>query len=406
MPTKHFHFQLLNLGHALDHYFILIFPAAILTLQQEWDIPYADLMKYGSVAVLAYGVGSLPAGWLGDRWSQKGMMNVYFYGMGLSAIAAAASQTPVQLAIAVTAIGLFAAIYHPVGIALVYHTTEKTGRAIAVNGVVGNLGLACAVGVTVFLSQTLSWQAAFLLPGIVCLLIGVAYTWVSNIFDRMPECVVELQPPFHGSVNRVRLFASIAVIACFGGLVFQSVTTALPKMVESSLTMSLTLIGLLSTVMFILASIGQLVIGELLDRVPAKMLLLLVTAVQALFLVLASLTNGWVLVLVLTGLLFSTFSQIPINDWLIGKHATDQWRSRLYAMKYALSSSTGPVAYWLIAVIYGGTAEFILLYWVLAVTMLLSVGAVLLIPADRKRGTDIHVKVPLRTERCQPHMDS
>ncbi|MGI9276677.1 MAG: MFS transporter [Endozoicomonas sp.] len=391
MNKRQLHFLVMNLGHGLDHFFILIFPTAVLALQDNWDISYAKLLKYGSFGVLAFGLASLPSGWLGDRWSQKGMMKLFFYGMGLSAILTSFAQTPEQLAAGVVAIGLFASIYHPVGTALVFSTSEKTGRAIAVNGMAGNIGLACAAAVTAFLSQMIGWQAAFLLPGSVCVLTGVAYTWVSKDIQPIQKNNNRKEVQALSRNSMIKLIMGIAVIACFGGLVFQSSTTALPKILEGSFELSLSQTGSLATAIFIVAAVVQLIIGELLDRVPARILLLCVTSAQVMFLILASFASGWTLIPVLTGLMFSTYAQIPITDWLIGQYAADQWRSRLYAMKYMLSFSTGPVAYWLIALIQGNTGEFTLLYWILAAGMSLSILAAWLMPVTRTQaGTEAY----------------
>ncbi|MEF1250972.1 MFS transporter, partial [Vibrio owensii] len=173
--NRSFHAGVLNVGHALNHYFLLIFPSVVLTLHKEWGMSYADLLQVGSGAMLVYGVMSLPAGWLADRWSRKGMMIVFYFGMGTSALLTALAQTTWQMGLGLCAIALFAAIYHPVGIALIFSSANKTGRAIAVNGLAGNLGLAFAAMGTALLCQWFSWQAAFYVPGLVCLLTGIVY---------------------------------------------------------------------------------------------------------------------------------------------------------------------------------------------------------------------------------------
>ena len=380
MDKQRLHFPIMNLGHALDHFFLLIFPTAILALQNEWGLSYAELLKYGSFGVLAFGLGSLPSGWLGDHWGRREMMNVYFYGMGLSAILTAFSQTPSQLATGVIAIGLFASIYHPVGLALVFSTAEKPGRAMALNGVAGNIGLACAAIVTAFLSQTLGWQWAFIIPGIICLLTGIAYTLVSkNIRPKFP-CSNKKNVEVLGKNAMIQLFVGIAVIACLGGLVFQSMTTALPKMLEGAFEASLSKTGTMATIIFILAASIQMIIGELLDRFSARILLIVVTMAQVVLLILVSITSGWWLLPALTLLMLSTFGQTPINDWLIGHYAADEWRSRFYAMKYTLGLSVAMVAYWLIALVYDSTGEFTLLYLILAAIMCPAVIAAWLMP--------------------------
>ncbi len=278
---------------------------------------------------------------------------------------------------------MLASIYHPVGTALVFSTAEKTGRAIAINALAGNLGLACAAGVTALLSQAIGWQAAFLIPGILCVLAGVAYTLVSKDIQIFHQRTNRNNESYASKNNLIKMFAVIAIIACFGGLVFQSLTTALPKIIDASFDISISKTGMLSTIIYILAAVIQLVIGELLDWISARTLLLFVTSSQVIFLMLAAFTSGWMLIPVFIGLISSTYAQIPINDWLIGRYSSDQWRSRIYAMKYMVSFSTAPIAYWLIAIIYGKTSEFSLLYGILATGMLLSTLAVWLMPVIR-----------------------
>lgn len=135
------HFLLLNVGHFLDHLFMLIFAtAAALALASDWNMSYGQLIAYATPGFVAFAVFTIPAGWLADRWSREGMMAVFFIGIGASSAATALATTPLQMAAGLFAIGMFAAIYHPVGIALVVHGRTRTGVPIAVNGIFGNLG--------------------------------------------------------------------------------------------------------------------------------------------------------------------------------------------------------------------------------------------------------------------------
>ncbi|AQW59462.1 MFS transporter [Vibrio owensii] len=382
--NRSFHSGVLNVGHALNHYFLLIFPSVVLTLHKEWDMSYAELLQVGSGAMLVYGVMSMPAGWLADRWSRKGMMIVFYFGMGTSALLTALAQTPWQMGLGLCAIALFAAIYHPVGIALIFSSANKTGRAIAVNGLAGNLGLAFAAMGTAWLCQWFSWQAAFYVPGLVCLLTGVVYWYASkgvtdiehgkNIRDDVTMPLRQLKV----------LFACAAVVVFFGGLVFQSTTTSLPKIMDAQFSQSLSLSSTLTTSIFVCAAFIQLVVGELLDRVDIKKLLACIAGGQLFFLLLATVTHEWSLVLVFVGLMLCTYAQIPVNDWLIGRYSDVKWRSRIYAVKYTLSFSTGPIAYWLIAATYAHTQEFVLMYFILAGGMGLASLSAMMMPSSRK----------------------
>ena len=183
----------------------------------------------------------------------------------------------------------------------------------------------------------------------------------------------------------IRLFTGIAVIACFGGLVFQSLTTSLPKILETSIDSNLTGIGSLATLMFTLAAFIQLAIGELLDRIPARRLLMAICSLQILTLILSSFAEGNYLLLSLTALLLATFAQIPVNDWLIGHYSTEEWRSRFYALKYTLALGMSVIAYWLIATVYEQTQSFWLLYIILAALMSFSFIAATAMPTAKKQ---------------------
>ena len=78
---------LLNVGHALDHMFLLIFATAVASVATEFGFAHwEDLMPYSAGAFLMFGLGSVPSGRLGDLWGRRQMMLVFFFGMGVSAL--------------------------------------------------------------------------------------------------------------------------------------------------------------------------------------------------------------------------------------------------------------------------------------------------------------------------------
>ncbi|HSG95390.1 MAG TPA: MFS transporter, partial [Afifellaceae bacterium] len=173
---KKLHFLFLNIGHFLDHLFMLVFATvAALALAWEWQLSYGQLIPYAMPGFIAFGAFALPAGWLADKWSRHGMLVIFFIGIGAASIVTALAQTPLQIGIGLFAIGVFAAIYHPVGIALVLEGRSRVGMAIAVNGVFGNMGVAAAALITGFLIDQAGWRSAFVWPGIVSIGIGIAY---------------------------------------------------------------------------------------------------------------------------------------------------------------------------------------------------------------------------------------
>ena len=120
----------LNLGHALTHLVMLIFPTAVLALGPAWGIPYDQLMPASLGGLIAYGAGSLPAGWLGDRWSRRSLMAVFFVGIGAGSVLCGLARTPLEIGGALVIVGLFAAIDQPVGLSLLVDDQAKLGRTL------------------------------------------------------------------------------------------------------------------------------------------------------------------------------------------------------------------------------------------------------------------------------------
>ena len=208
---------------------------------------YAALIPYATPGFIAFGLGSLPAGWIADKWSREGMLVLFFVGIGASSILTALADSPMQIALGLLAIGAFASIYHPVGLAMVVHGRKKTGVPLAVNGVFGNLGVATAALLTGTLIDTGGWRSAFILPGAVSIGLGAAYAVFvrgarggRNVFPGDPG-VAEEAGETVSPVDRptfVRVLSVIVFTAAVGGLIYQSTTFALPKIFDERLANS------------------------------------------------------------------------------------------------------------------------------------------------------------------------
>ena len=360
------HFVFLNLGHFIDHLLMLVFAtAAALTLAREWGMSYAELIPYATPGFVAFGLFSLPAGWLADKWSREGMMLVFFFGIGMSAIATALAQSPLQMAFGLFAIGVFGAIYHPVGIPLVIQGYMKTGLRIAVNGVFGNLGVAVAALLTGYLVDQSGWRSAFIWPGLVTIVIGAGYAILvgrgrsegasTDAGGASPENVTagEIQLGRH---LLIRVFAIVFFSTAIGSLVFQSTTFTLPKIFEErlgDLAVSATLIGWYAFVVFAIASMGQLVVGYLVDRFSIKAVFVAVAIFQVIFFLAMIGRVGNVALLVAIAFMLVVFGQIPINDVLVGRITKSEWRSRAYGLRYVIGftvmASAVPMVAWIYA---------------------------------------------------------
>ena len=386
------HFLLLNIGHFLDHLFTLIFATvAELALHREWGLGYADLLKYATPGFLAFGLFALPAGWIADKWSREGMMSVFFIGIGCASIATAFARTPFEIGLGLFVVGVFAAIYHPVGLAIVVAKWKNTGMRIAVNGVWGNLGVASAALVTGYFIDHGGWRIAFVVPGIISIGIGIAYTLM-----RWPEIVAETTrarapaafkaPAAAQSADVKAMLLRISMIVflttAVSSIVFQSTTFALPKVFDERLggiATSATALGQLAFVVFALASVGQLIVGHFLDKLGPRIVFMTAAFVQLVFFSLMPGLSDWAALACAMVFMLAAFGQIPINDYMIGRLAEGEWRARIYGVRYVVSFTVLAAALPLIAFIYERWG-FDALFRVLAVSAAVILAAVFLLP--------------------------
>ena len=390
MTRARMHFLFLNIGHFLDHLFTLIFATvAALALTREWGMSYAELIPYATPGFVAFGLFSLPAGWLSDRWSRYGMMSVFFIGIGLASIFTAFASTPFQIMLLLFFVGVLAAIYHPVGLAMVVESAKAsgTGQAIAINGVWGNLGVGSAALITGFLIDNGGWRAAFVLPGLVSIAIGIAYF----IFSR-PEMAAEqaekaakraaaasappkaASPEQHADQRLRQILLRLSIIifctAALSSIVFQSTTFALPKVLDErmgGIAGSATVVGWLAFVVFAIASMAQLVVGRLLDTLGPRIVFMIVAAMQVLFFLLMPGLTDWTALAVALGFMLGAFGQIPINDYMIGRMARSEFRGAVYGARYVVSFVALAAALPLIAWVHGNWG-FDALFRILAAT--------------------------------------
>lgn len=381
------HYLFLNIGHFLDHLFMLIFATvAALTLTHEWGMSYAELIPYATPGFIAFGAFAIPAGWLADRFGREAMMTVFFIGCGAATMGTALAETPLQVGLGLFAVGVFAAIYHPVGIALVLEGHSRTGMRIAINGVWGNMGVATAALLTGLLIDNWSWRGAFVLPGAVSVGIGVAYGWLiwrtAGAARAAALGTAAAAAPVFDRALFVRVLSVILFTTALGGLVFQSTTFALPKVLAErtgDLGGTATLIGWLAFFAFTVGSVGQLVVGYFVDRTSPRRVFLGVAALQVVFFTLMIGAAGWWVAVVAAGFMFATFGQIPINDVLVGRVAKTEWRSRILAIRYTVTISVMASAVPFIAWIHGQWG-FGALFSVLAVASSFILLAVLTLP--------------------------
>jgi MFS family permease len=341
---------LLNVGHALDHLFLLIFATAVAAIAADWGMVWQDLMPYTVGAFVMFGLGSLPAGRLGDLWGRRVMMVIFFLGIGAAAMLVALTSGVWSLAAALTLIGVFASIYHPVGIPMLVQNSPNPGFTIGVNGLAGNLGIAVAAVLTGFLVKQVGWRAAFAVPGAIAMLCGVLFLLLVPREEmapaRRPKKSVDLPPAV---MARVVLVMTLAAVS--SSLIFNFTTNGNGQLLSERLRGLVddpARLGILLAIVYTIGSLAQLVVGKLIDRYPLKWVYLPIVATQVPLFLLASGAGGWALYVTMVAFMVFVFGAIPFVDAMIVQYVDDRMRSRVAGIRLAVSFGVSSLAVYLL----------------------------------------------------------
>jgi MFS family permease len=347
---KRLSIRFLNLGHLLDHYVILIFPTVVIGLEAVYQTSYGQLLTLSWAAFAAIGIFALPFGWLADHWSRRNMMAVFFLGTGFACVAVGLSPNFTTLAIALFAVGLFAAIYHPVGIPLLLEQAVDRGRVMAFNGVAGNVGVSIAAVCTGVLTSLFGWRFAFFIPALVFIVAGIAYLrlvpkegphWTALPHADDVEIDMRLIVVFIGL---------IMVMSTAGGFVFNILTIILPKIVDVRVgaNIPLVIVSSLATAVFLCGAAAQLTVGRILGRVHAYFLLAVLSLTQVLSVWWITFASGWALIVALAVAMISIYGQVTVNDIVLGRYVPSRMRGRVYAARFFLIfAPSGPGVWWI-----------------------------------------------------------
>jgi MFS family permease len=378
---------LLNVGHGVDHMFLLIFATAVASIAVDFGYTsWEDLMPYAVGAFALFGIGSLPAGRLGDLWGRRIMMIVFFVGLGVASILTAMTQNAWQLALGLALIGAFASIYHPVGIPMVVENVPNPGAVIGVNGLAGNLGIAVAALVTGLLVKWIGWRAAFLVPGIFSIVCGIVFALVCPKEAEAPskrkggKAAVTMSPAL-----MVRAFTVMTAAAVVSSLLFNFTTNGNSQLLSEGFRGVLedpAILGALLALIYTVASFAQIVVGNLIDRMPFKPLQLWLSVAQVPVLIVAAHMQSWGLFFALLAVMILVFGSIPFTDAMIVRYVDDRLRSRVAGMRLTVAFGISSLAVWLLGPMVK-TMGFSAALWIMAGIAAVKAAIVLLLPDEK-----------------------
>jgi MFS family permease len=377
-------------GHGLMHLMTAFYAVIVLTLGVEWKLPVEDLLRLYAPATILLGVVSLPAGWLGDRFGAPAMMVVMFLGLGLSSIACGLVSTGDTRALTLTlaGIGTFGAFYHAVGIGWVIRTAREQGHAMGVNGLFGSIGLALYGIVPGVLITLLSWRAAFIIPGLVCVAMGLVLMWEIRR-GRVGDRPMPAAKGYHaGRAEFWRVFSVLSVTMALEGVLWQAVMFGAALVFEVHLGSNVLLIGLATSAVYALSGVAQYALGRrIIDRYKLKSIYVVASALQIAAMLGLAAGNGALALAGAIGSAVLSSATGPVENILIARYTPSRYHGLGFGAKFVVAFGASPLAIMAIAWVRKATGNLDLLFLMLAgLSALIALVALLLPNGERQEG--------------------
>ena len=390
MPDQNFKYTQVfsNTGHALSHLFMMIYPTVVLALEVEFSQPYHVLISLMLAGNILFGAAALPAGYLGDKWGAINMMVVFFLGTGLSAILVGFANNEIQIVLSFALVGFFGSIYHPVGIAWIARTINNRGKALGINGVFGSAGMGIAPIMAGILTDLFSWRAAFIIPGIFCVAIGVIlliFSFKGLIQEYEPEVERDIPESPEGDMKKGILLL-LFTVACTG-LIYQATSFMLPKLIEMRLSDflgdGLIGVGAMVSIIYFLSGGMQLLGGWMADRFQLKRVYLICWVLQVPLLIIAGFLNTALIFPVLAMMVVANTIGSPAENSLFARYSPPQWRSTAFGVKFVLALGVAALAVPLVSWAHKLVGEFTWLLVALAIVAVVAAIVTSMLPGKK-----------------------
>lgn len=376
-------------AHGMNHVLLTLYFTLVLVLGQEWHLGYNTLIALWAPGAMAVGLGSPLSGWLGDRLGETRILTLCFFGLGASSILCGLAQNVWQLQITLVLLGLSGSIYHPVGIPWVVKHAHLRGRAIALTGSAGSLGVALGPIIAGAFATLWGWRVAFIAPGLVTAAMGLVllYFYASGrIVDSKADAVEHHAPPTRADMTRA--FAVLGVTMTLTLVAYSAFGTALPKLVQSGIGFSpsaLFTVGLVAGLIQLVGASAQFIGGHFVDRGAAKTAYLFGFLLLAIAFPVSALFTGWSVALAAIAVVFVFEWLAPIETMFVARYTPAARRGLIFGIRYGLSAIGTPAGVWLIATLYNPASGFFVLMAVLAVLALASLAAAIFLPAGPEK---------------------
>jgi MFS family permease len=360
-------------AHFLTHFFILIFPALVMPMSRDLNLPIGRIISIGFPMYLLYGILAIPWGYLSDRFGPRWVMGSGLLIAGGGFIAAGMTSSIDRLILFFGVVGAGCSAYHPSGLALLSKGIRQRGRALGISGIWGNLGIAIAPFAAGVLSYTSGWGNALIilgstgiLTGLICLAVPLS---VERDRDMQKGKTVERG-------HAMLLFIILCAAMLFSGLMYRGFTVILPTFLESKLAEILSHLNALASVflnqgdsspelytlvatmvtsgVYLLGMAGQIVGGRIADRYDLRWSYLMFFSLAFPFLIALGISESWFLIVAAGCFALFTLGMQPIENSLVAMVTPPRWRSISYGIKFTLVFGAGSLSVKMVSIVQEG----------------------------------------------------
>lgn len=373
-------------GHSYSHLFAPIFFVAALALERDLGLTHGEAVALIVVGSALFGFAAPLAGWLGDRWSATKMMVIFFLGTGAGMVATAYARTQFEISFALAVTGLFASIYHPVGVAWLVRNAVNRGTALGLNNMFGSFGPAAAALMAGGLIDWLGWRSAFLWPGLLVVLTGVGFLVLvarGAIVEIKTDRKVEA-PASRQDTTRALIVLFFTILCT--SLVYQATQPAMPKLFsERAMGIEGGVLGVSALVALVygLSGMLQIAAGKISDIYPPRRVYTLGFLIQAPILLVAAFADGMAIVAVIFLSVFVNIGSTTAENVLFARYTPGRWRGLAFGLKFIVALGIAAIGIRIEGWLYDATGGFQTLFMFLAAVVVVGMVATLFVPDDK-----------------------
>jgi MFS family permease len=346
-------------SHALSHAYLLIFPAVLLLLKEEFSMGYFGLGIISNVMTFAYGLGSLPGGMIYNRFGPKRLYLLCFLGSAAASLLVALAPNFLLFTVGLAVLGALGSVYHPLVNVLITSKVKHYGVALGIHGGAGNIGVAVSPVIAGFIASQWGWRWAyvfFALPGVLLSLWSLTVDMSSSrIEEGKASSAEDPLPPVSGSRFGFWAFftlplALLYLMNCLQSFGFNGSVTFLPSFMAqfSSFHLfswdSVAMGGMLSGLALLTGVFGQYTGGVLAQRPNPERNLVILTAAGLPFIALMSFVQDLPLLIVALVFFFFNFSLQPMMNVMLAHNTPPQMRGTAFGIYFFAAFGLGSVA--------------------------------------------------------------